>query len=238
MFLSPLGGWWVLVLVGVVGLLLCGAAAYVLMQPTKSAVTFPPRMLAPMPAPMPAHAMQGWSVPPTQPMTAPPFLARPPFKSPDATLPLAALTGDMLDNALIRLAPRLDIARPQQSPVSTAPMAPPAAASRATKPTSKAPLPLRPNATLVSATPPPMPKRPAAMRTLPPPASRVPALPFALAAMPAAKAAEALALSLDSDLPPAMSAPDAADTERSIEDDEGPTMMTAWDSMAARRGSA
>ncbi len=247
MGLSPLlSGWWVLILIGVVGLVLLSAAAlYVLMQPTKSAVTLPPRAPAPMPMMQPAQ-MAAWSShPETHPMTAPmpaPFAAFAPppmpFQSPDHTMPLAALTGDMLDNALIMMAPRVS---PSVSPISppeqraSANVAPPT--SKPSKPSSKAPLPLRPNPTLVSATPPPMPRR-----TLPPPASRVPARPYALAAMAPSKAAELLSLQLDSDLPPAMQTPHAPDTEKSLEDDDAPTMMTTWESMGSaekpRRGSA
>ncbi len=243
MGLSPLlSGWWVLIVIGVVGLVLLSAAAlYVLMQPTKSAVTLPPR--APMPVIQPPQ-MAAWSShPETQPMTAPmPQFAAftpapPPFVSPDHTMPLAALTGDMLDNALIMMAPRVSpsispISPPQQRERASA--APPSTSKPAS---SKAPLPLRPNATLVSATPPPMPRR-----TLPPPASRVPARPYQLAAMAPSKAAELLSLQLDSDLPPAMQTPHAPDTEKSLEDDDAPTMMTTWESMDSaekpRRGSA
>jgi hypothetical protein len=53
------------------------------------------------------------------------------------------------------------------------------------------------------------------------------------------KAAEVLALSLDSDLPPPMNAPHAPDTERSIEEDDAPTMATTWESMTGgKRGTA
>ena len=240
MALSPLlSGWWVLILIGVVGLvLLSGAAIYVLMQPTRSAVTLPPRAPMPMPIqpmPMEPALVSTWSAhPETQPMTAPmPFqlaASAPPFHSPDHTMPLAALTGDMLDNALIMRAPNVT---PRVSPISTHVPASASIAPTSPSKSTKAPLPLRPNATLVSATPPPLPRR-----TLPPPLSRVPVQAFSLAAMGPSKAAEMLALQLDSDLPPAMQTPFAPDTEKSLEDDDAPTMMTTWDSMTSGRGSA
>jgi hypothetical protein len=56
--------------------------------------------------------------------------------------------------------------------------------------------------------------------------------PFALSALPPGKAAEILALQLDSDLPPP---PDAPDTEPQLEDD-APTTM--WRGSAPSRGLA
>ena len=88
----PLSGWWVLIAIGVVGLLLLGiATAYLLLSPTKSAVTLPPRQVPVAPVPSanaqwtPAPPMTADALPMTMPMPQHPSTPPAPFVSPDAT---------------------------------------------------------------------------------------------------------------------------------------------------------
>jgi hypothetical protein len=254
MALSPLlDGWWVLIFVGIAGFaVLGGVLLYVLARPSKPTPTPMPFAAAGPHPPYTPVVPASYPPPPMYSGVSPVLVVAPVAMpatvriSPDATLPLAALNAAGVPIAPSTPAPRTTVVSPSAPPPSLPEtMAPPPTAKNATllsngtqKPASKAPLPLKVTpATLLSAAAPSAPASSAptarpAMRTLPPPPARLAPRPFALSTLAPGKAAEILALQLDSDLPPP---PDAPDTEPQLEDD-APTTM--WRGSAPSRGLA